>query len=261
VLQPHLDAKDHAALDRARTKDSTFDHKLKERIRHIINATLSFEELNKFTMEARMIIRCLGASVSTVIGDSGNTLLHQCATYGHTRIMHAWMDAQVNAVNARNLNGCTALYCAIAQEAHFGAVRILLNASADPCISENKYSETPLHAILASKHSDRRSDIVCLLLGAHADVNKERCNGNTPLHNAVKFADVEIIHTLIKAGADPTRKNKNGKTAYELACDSSILCFTWDDTLAWLERKNALLGKGSPTAWEVFRARMRLHLF
>lgn len=264
LLYTHLEHGDTSAIERARAADGKFELKVRDRVRVLINTTESFEQMNKHMKEVKTMTQCcpfLGEAIAAR-GDSGNTLLHQAASVGHTRIMHTLIDAKLLDVDGRNADGRTPLYLAVNSEVHFGAVRILLNAKADASIEENKYGETALHAILATKDVAKCPDVVALLIDAACDVNAVRSNGNTPLHQAVRYADLEIIRILVSAGANCSAKNKNGKTAYEEACDAAVLCFTWDETLAGLERKNALLGRDPPRPswWEVFRARVRLHL-
>ncbi len=56
----------------------------------------------------------------------------------------------------------------------------------------------------------------CLNEGANINVHIE--NGQTPLHNAVRFnKNPEVIMTLLKAGADGKLKDSNGHTAFDWA--------------------------------------------
>jgi ankyrin repeat protein len=54
------------------------------------------------------------------------------------------------------------------------------------------------------------------------DVNAKDVKGNTPLHNAVNYGCLEVARllmdsSLIKSGADITKKNNRGETAMDLA--------------------------------------------
>jgi len=56
-----------------------------------------------------------------------------------------------------------------------------------------------------------------------ANVNAAQSAGLTPLHKAAQKGHVEIAQILMKAGADANLKNKEGKTAAELAHGDSVL--------------------------------------
>lgn len=51
------------------------------------------------------------------------------------------------------------------------------------------------------------------------DVNKQDNKGDTALHDAARFGHVSVVQQLLKAGADKSIKNKQGKTAGQLAVD------------------------------------------
>ena len=55
------------------------------------------------------------------------------------------------------------------------------------------------------------------LLGAGADINKQKNNGSTPLMIAAMNGKIEVVRELLKRGAKKDLKNKYGKTAYKLA--------------------------------------------
>jgi len=58
---------------------------------------------------------------------------------------------------------------------------------------------TPLHD--AAKHSD--SDIIQMMINAGAEVNAKESDGRTPLHIAAEWQNIEAARTLLDAGADP----------------------------------------------------------
>jgi len=47
--------------------------------------------------------------------------------------------------------------------------------------------------------------------------------GNTPLHEACKVNNTEIVHLLLHYRANPTLTNKNGLTAIQLTSNSKII--------------------------------------
>lgn len=60
--------------------------------------------------------------------------------------------------------------------------------------------------------------VLKFLIDKGADINAVDINGNTPLHVASYYDYYyENIEELISRGADRTIKNKDGKTAFDLA--------------------------------------------
>jgi ankyrin repeat protein len=53
---------------------------------------------------------------------------------------------------------------------------------------------------------------VGLLIDAGADVNTRGKNGNTPLHDAVSFGNLDMVKYLVSRGADVNAKNDLGLT-------------------------------------------------
>lgn len=51
------------------------------------------------------------------------------------------------------------------------------------------------------------------------DPNVQDNSGDTPLHDAVRFGHAGVVDKLLKAGADKTIKNKDGKNAEDIAKD------------------------------------------
>ena len=69
---------------------------------------------------------------------------------------------------------------------------------------------TPLH-VAAGR--DDNADMITLLAGAGADVNGGDCNGDTPLHHALKYTETTTanLQALLDAGADVNARNKRGR--------------------------------------------------
>jgi ankyrin repeat protein len=71
---------------------------------------------------------------------------------------------------------------------------------------------SPLHLAVAG----RRKPLVDLLLASGANPAVIDAEGNTPLHLAI-MQDTAIVHTLLRAGADPSTPNGAGLSAFEIA--------------------------------------------
>ncbi|EEC47525.1 predicted protein, partial [Phaeodactylum tricornutum CCAP 1055/1] len=57
------------------------------------------------------------------------------------------------------------------------------------------------------------SNVMEYLIGLKGDVNAVDADGDTPLHDAAKFGHDAVVEALLKAGADKTIRNKEGKSA------------------------------------------------
>jgi uncharacterized protein len=60
-------------------------------------------------------------------------------------------------------------------------------------------------------------DTIKLLMARGFDINAANGGGNTPLHGAAMRGSPAIVEYLLKAGADPARKNARGMTAMDIA--------------------------------------------
>ncbi|EEC00173.1 85 kD calcium-independent phospholipase A2, putative, partial [Ixodes scapularis] len=83
--------------------------------------------------------------------------------------------------------------------------------------AKNFQGNTALHIMVA------RGRLACVisLLSHGASVNAVGCDGDTPLHAAVR-GDVSLIHALIVFGADVNQPNQKGETARHLAATSKL---------------------------------------
>ncbi len=89
---------------------------------------------------------------------------------------------------------------------------LLLRSGADPN-AINRTHRTPVQ--LAAEMDC--ADMINLLADAQANLNTQDKKGRTPLHRATYEGNVLAAETLLARGADPRMKNKNGKTAYQIA--------------------------------------------
>jgi hypothetical protein len=67
---------------------------------------------------------------------------------------------------------------------------------------------------------NREPDVVKLLLSHEADPNFDAGTGVTPLTWAVRSGDLGMVKTLVQSGANPARRNADGKTASDEARNS-----------------------------------------
>ncbi len=139
----------------------------------------------------------------------GETPLMYAAVRGQTQVVLLLLSkgAQIDVVS---VNGETALDRA-ASAGFTAAVRVLIEKGA------NKEIGVPLIEALSKGHLD----IVGLLVAKGANVNAEDTAGDAALSYASKQgAPVEIIKEMIAAGSDVKHRNKQGKTAEDLAAEN-----------------------------------------
>ena len=180
----------------------------------------------------------------------GCTSLHSAvAANSSTKVLQTIINhgAKLNATNTR---GRTALLlsCFYGQ---MDAVKVLLEAGADPCIADEEgfsclhaaidgqCSKDTLQALIDhgvhvdTKRKDgtnallsacRRGQSECVkfLVKSGADVNIDKPNGDTSLHVAVRgHCHKEALQTIIQQGVNVNAINKNSQTALIHACDTA----------------------------------------
>ncbi|HEY4199249.1 MAG TPA: ankyrin repeat domain-containing protein [Devosiaceae bacterium] len=107
----------------------------------------------------------------------------------------------------RGYDGQTALHmAAMARDKPY--LQILLDHGADPNVRGGPREGS----VLSEALMDGNSDAVLLLLAHHADPNVTDRQDDTPLHVAAQISDYANMLALLEAGADPTLRNKQGKT-------------------------------------------------
>ena len=116
---------------------------------------------------------------------------------------------------------------ASAYNAQPAACSLLLEFGADPNTRAETTHETVLHQVITkTTDSPERAAIVDLLIRKGASVDCRtlpnvptlcfardiRTRGETPLHRAAAFGSVDMINSLLNAGADRTSKDAHGET-------------------------------------------------
>ena len=97
---------------------------------------------------------------------------------------------------------------------HLEAAEYLVRAGANiNSASKNDLNAMPLQSAAAGRHAA----IVKMLLKNGSQPNVRERGGFTPLHAAAEHGDVEIIQSLILAGADLQARSADGKLPVDLA--------------------------------------------
>ncbi|XP_033488069.1 ankyrin repeat and protein kinase domain-containing protein 1 [Epinephelus lanceolatus] len=141
----------------------------------------------------------------------GWTPIHLAALRGHEATV-VQLESQGSCVNAGGKNGWTPLHLACHQ-GEPEVVAKLLEAKADPNVSEDSEGWTPLHVACSSASLPS----VLHLISHHADVNSVNSGKLTPLHMAAQNGYMPIVKALLVNGADRTLRDSSGSTALNIA--------------------------------------------
>jgi hypothetical protein len=109
------------------------------------------------------------------------------------------------------------LHAAIEEGLEDKFVRLLDEQNLSPHTA-NAAGNQPIHT--AAYYG--RVRIIETLLSRGIDVNANGPRENTPLHFAASQSHFEAVKFLVGAGANPATRNRNGKTAYDVAKGDSI---------------------------------------
>jgi len=121
-------------------------------------------------------------------------------------------------VNAE-VAGYTPLYLA----AHFNRIQTARNLLYSGALIDKRIenNDTPLIGAINSRCGDKngrkKADIVLLLIEQGANVNAAGYRGNTPLHNAVRGGNAEIVKLLLSHRCDVSLKNDDNETALDIS--------------------------------------------
>jgi ankyrin repeat protein len=141
--------------------------------------------------------------------DGGNTLLMLAAKRHHVTALAALLAAGLDA-NARNAAGETPLAIASGKsEYELMVVGIGLALGQDQA-SLTRLVFRPAQKSNESAATARRLEAAKLLLSAKADPNSTDGTGGTPLLQATRCGDAELVRMLITAGAQVDRRDAAG---------------------------------------------------
>lgn len=155
---------------------------------------------------ARVHALVVGGANPNAQGKGGVTLLEWALLHQSKPAMTALLDAGANA-SQPGLGGDTALHLA-AKANDTSYLRLLLDHGADPDAPHGTTQAPPIDAALMNPQTDAFD----LLLAHHADPNRADRMGDTPLHIAAQVHKPQCVLALLKAGADPSLRNKRGHT-------------------------------------------------
>ena len=146
--------------------------------------------------------------------DRGRTALMYAARDCCPEVVAALVEGGAD-VNARDVRGKTALNWALGFSDHAGVITALLDAGVDVNTRDNSGMTALLWAAWLGRWS---ADVIGALLRAGADLNARNPRGMTALMWAVIWDnDPATVKLLIDAGADPTVRDDEGKSALDHA--------------------------------------------
>lgn len=148
--------------------------------------------------------------------EKGNNLLMLAAQRHHVTALEALLAAGLDP-NARNAEGDTALSIAAGRsEYELMAIGVGLALAPD----NDRLMQLVFRPAQRSSESSataRRLDAARRLLAASTNPNTEDQSGDTPLLEATRSGDAELVGLLLAGGADANRRNKEGVTPLLLA--------------------------------------------
>ena len=142
--------------------------------------------------------------------DDGWTALHASAVRGHAEVVAILLGAGAD-VDACDDSGITPLWNAAGPSPSKAAIRLLLEAGADPNAKDAQFGWTPLIRAVDAGNLDA----VELLLAAGASASPH-ADGWTLLMDAAERGSVSIAQALIGAGVDVNAVCE-GRTAADIA--------------------------------------------
>ncbi|KFY61824.1 hypothetical protein V497_02707 [Pseudogymnoascus sp. VKM F-4516 (FW-969)] len=156
-----------------------------------------------------------GANIEPPYGPTSSKPIHLAAFSLNPSLMRILLQHKPNLQS--RTNGLTALFLAISAGDET-VVRVLLEAGADArarTTSEEGTGESVLHMAVGSF----KNALLPLLIRYGADVNVAGTNpeGQTALHIAAQYGNVEAVEELVKAGADIYARFPSGESALEVA--------------------------------------------
>ena len=175
---------------------------------------------DKGYMECLKLLAAAGADINTA-DNCGNTALHISIQRTDFECMSLLMElgADINANNGRyNRYEWSPLHCAMFNN-NTEAVRILLDAGADPNITDSS-GRTLLHHALrtdVSINTSKGLEYASMLISAGAGLEMKDEDGRTALCRTIQYGQLKQAELLLKAGADTAALDKEGQPVLFLA--------------------------------------------
>lgn len=166
--------------------------------------------LNHFsdTAEAARLLLEAGSPPDSDEDSYGSSPLIEVNRHGSDPVMTRHLIAAGADVNRANRSDETPLYTASGAAREAEAVRLLLEAGAEPNIRVSHLDQTPLHR--AALHGI--AETIRLLVDAGAEIDARQGEGETPLFVAAGRGYVENVAMLVSLGAQVDARAATGLT-------------------------------------------------
>ena len=176
-----------------------------------------------------------------IANDDDETPLHTAVHRGNIKIVKFLIDRGANINTRDSIDRYTPLHLALSCPGeiedkstmkYLNIANLLIESGANLEATTPRRNNTPLHKLIEtsirisiddgyrgmenSELYKAALEIVKLLIKKQVNINAADNNGNTPLHRALRNNDFELAYILMKAGADTTIKNNNGKIPLQI---------------------------------------------
>ncbi|KAH1017863.1 hypothetical protein HUJ05_008457 [Dendroctonus ponderosae] len=141
----------------------------------------------------------------------GARSIHTAARYGHVGIINTLLQ-KGEKVDVTTNDNYTALHIAV-ESCKPLVVETLLGYGADVHVRGGKLKETALHIAARVKDGEK---CALMLLKSGAGPNIATHDGNTPVHVAAKYGNLQTMLLLLEDGGDPQYKNKTSTAFHKV---------------------------------------------
>nr|CAH0112680.1 unnamed protein product [Daphnia galeata] len=224
----HYERIKNRLTSKSKEKNSQFENRLNllidesvktdDNVKKLIKAALNLAITNSNLKIVNSLIET-GVDLSTLTWEKGINALHLASKYANTTdFVDVFLENGTFDINGSDIDGRTPLHYAIIGTNPTIISRHLIQKGADPNIADGK-GMTPLH--LAARIG-KTTDLIDLILKMkQIDINGRDTNGRTILHCALNGNNVTIARHLLENGADPTVRDNDGVTPFDVAVINS----------------------------------------
>ncbi|KAI8716010.1 hypothetical protein NCS52_01110300 [Fusarium sp. LHS14.1] len=184
----------------------------------------AFDEGNE--NKAANLIEGEGSEWADQVSDRQETVLHRAVELDYERVVVSVTQRYKGAVDACDKYGRTPLHY-VSTKPHAAAIARVLLEAGSPVDAPDCQNLTPLHTLVWRAKEEKATvanEIRLITLMEHlldngAEVNTRDVFGDSPLHDAVRKANKDMMKLLLENGADSECRNFDGKTPQDLVQD------------------------------------------